>query len=172
MTGTPSRTATAYGGGPPRHSVADDTAMPRGYAGRQLQAKLWSEEHESHMRHMYDGRGSVAFQNPTVIRICMCRCGGYMERKSHVLPREIFLSACETGSERGIGAAVEEDLAVQGSVTLQTERTTRDARTGKRAREAARSTKGRKKSAESISRLRKAAKEEHVEMNRNGAFDE
>ena len=95
-----------------------------------------------------------------------------MEQKSHVLPREIFLSACETGSERGIGAAVEEDLAVQGSVTLQTERTTRAARTGKRAREAARSTKGRKKSAESISRIRKAAKEEHVERNRNGALDE
>ena len=61
---------------------------------------------------------------------------------------------------------------MQGSVTLQLERTTRDAKSGKRAREAARSTTDRKKSAESISRLREAAKEEHMEANRNGALDE
>jgi len=154
MTGTPSRTATAYGGGTTRHSVAGNTVMPRGYAGRQLQAKLWSEERESHMRRMYDGQGSVAFQNPTVIRISMCRCGGYMERKSHVLPREIFLSARETGSEKRHRCNRRTGPGRPRARDLGTERTARDAKSGKRAREAARSTMGRKKSAESISRSR------------------
>ena len=46
-----------------------------------------------------------------------------------------------------------------------------DAGFGEQTREAERSTKERQKSAESISCQRTATKEEHMETNRNGAFD-
>jgi hypothetical protein len=147
MTRTPSRTATAYGGGTTRHSVAAGAATPRGYVGRKLQAKLRSEEHKSHMRRAPDGRGRVAVQNPTVIWISVRRCGGYMERRSHVLPREICLFVCETGSERGLGTAVKEGPAGRGRVYSTLDQTMHDARFGEQTREAERSTKDRQKSA-------------------------
>jgi len=130
MTRTPSRTATAYGGGTTRHAVAAGAATPRGYVGRKLQAKLRSEEHKSHMRRAPDGRGRVAVQNPTVIWISVRRCGGYMERRSHVLPREICLFVCETGSERGLGTAVKEGPAGRGRVYSTLDQTMHDARFG------------------------------------------
>jgi hypothetical protein len=51
------------------------------------------------------------------------------------------------------------------------EQTTHYAESVKQTREAARSTKDRQKSAESISCQRTAAKEEQMETNRNGVFD-
>ena len=93
MTGTPSRTATAYDGGITRHSVMTRVTTPRGYVGRKLEAKLRMEQ------------------------------------------------------------------------------TTHNAGSGEQTREAERSTRDRQKSAESISRQRTAAKEEHMESNRNGAID-
>ena len=103
MTGTPSRTTTAYDGGETRHCVARNRATPRGYVGRKLQAKLRSEEHEAHMRQPKGGRGRVVVQSPIVIRTRGCICDGFMERKSRALPREICPSVWETGSERGLG---------------------------------------------------------------------
>jgi hypothetical protein len=81
MTGTPSRTTTAHDDGKTRQSVEMGKPMttPRGCVGRKLKAKLRSEEHKSHMRQSYDGRGRVAVQSPIVIRIGGCRCGGYVE---------------------------------------------------------------------------------------------
>lgn len=64
MTGTPSRTATAYDDGITRRSEADSAVTPRGYVGRKLQAMLRSEEHEVHMRQPKGGRGSLAVQSP------------------------------------------------------------------------------------------------------------
>ncbi|MCP4605334.1 MAG: hypothetical protein GY847_33245 [Proteobacteria bacterium] len=171
MTGTPSRTATAYGGGTTRHSVVAKAATPRGYVGRKLEAKLRSEEHEAHMRQSNGGRGSPAVQSPKVIRTRDCRCDGYMERKSRVLPREICLSVCEVGSDRGLGTAVKEGPAGRGRVYSTLEQTTHAAYTEEQTREAKRSTKDRQKSAESISCQRTATKEEHMESNRNGTFD-
>jgi hypothetical protein len=144
MTGTPSRTTTAYDGGTKRHSadagafLHEPSPTPRGCVGRKLQAKLRSEERESHMRRPYGGRGRLTVQSPKVIRISGRICGGYVERRSRALPREICLTAH---------------------------------RMWRRAREAARSTKVRQKSAESISCWRTAAKDEHEEKNRNGVFD-
>ena len=69
MTGTPSRTATAYDGGTPRYSEMAKVIAPRGYVGRKLKAKLRSEAHEAHMRHLHGGRGRVGVQSPKVIRI-------------------------------------------------------------------------------------------------------
>lgn len=172
MTGTPSRTATAYDGGKTRHSVEVNAATPRGYVGRKLQAKLRSEEHEVHKRQPNGGRGRVGVRSPKVIQTKGCICNGCMERKSRVLPREVCLSVCETGSERGLGTAVKEGPAGRVRAYSITEQTTHAARTGKQTREAARSTKGRQRSAESISCRRTATKEEHMETNRNGALDE
>jgi hypothetical protein len=68
MTGTPSRTATAFDGGLPRHSAGRDTKLalpaPRGFVERKLQAKLRSEEYEAHMRHVYGGRDCLVNQSP------------------------------------------------------------------------------------------------------------
>lgn len=69
MTGTPSRTATAYDDGTTRRPVSLENETPRGCVGRQLQAKLRSEEHKSHMRQSRIGRGHPRVQSPKVIRI-------------------------------------------------------------------------------------------------------
>ncbi len=61
MTRTPSRTATANDDGT---YVAPHICAPRGFVGRQLQANLRSEEHESHMRQYRAGRGRMEVQNP------------------------------------------------------------------------------------------------------------
>ena len=99
MTGTPSGTTTAYDNGNTRWSFEvgtflhePNTAKPRGYVGRKLNAKLRSEEHESHMRRQHDGRGRVGVQSPKVIRIISRICGRYVELKSRALPREVCLS--------------------------------------------------------------------------------
>ena len=152
MTGTPSRTATAYDDGNPRHSAIANATAPRGYVGRKLEAKLRSEEHEAHMRHPNGGRGRVGVRSPKVIRTEGCICDGCMERKSRVLPREICLSVCETGSERGIGTAVKEGPAGRGDAYPAAEQTTHNVRSVEQTREAERSTMDRQKSAESISR--------------------
>jgi len=171
MTGTPSRTATAYGGGTTRHSVMITIITPRGYVGRKLQAKLWSEEHEVHMRQPEGGRGSLAVQSPKSSGPNGCKCNGYVERKSRALPREICLSVCETESERGLGTAVKEGPACRRGATSTKEQTTHHAGFGEQTSEAARSTMGRQKSAESISCQRTATKEERMESNRNGVLD-
>jgi hypothetical protein len=156
MTGTSSRTTTAYGDGKTRHSAARYSATPRGCVGRKLQAKLRSEVHEVHMRQSQGGQGRVVVRSPKVIRTRGCICNGYVERRSRVLPREISPSVCETGSERGLGTAVKEGPAGRGRVYSTQEQTTHAARSGEQTREAARSTKGGLKSAESASCLRTA----------------
>ena len=177
MTGTSSRTTTAYDGGTTRHTVVEGaflhepSAMPRGYVERKLEAKLWSEEHKSHMRRSSDGRGRVGVQSPTVIRLDGRICGGYVERKSRALPREICLSASESEREKRKGASLVNRPGRPAEHAAGTERTACHAEIRSQAREAARSTKDRQKSAESISCQRMAAKEEHMESNRNGAFD-
>ena len=172
MTGTPSRTVTAYDSGNTRYSVTVNAIAPRGYVGRKLQAKLRSEEHEAHMRHPTGGRGRVGVQSPIVIRTRGCICDGYVERRSHALPREVCLLVCETESKRDYGAVVKEGLAGRGRMYSTAEQTTYAAELGEQTREAERSTRSRQKSAESINRQRTAAKEEQMESNRNGAFDE
>ena len=156
MTGTRSRTTTAYGGGTKRHSVARFRATPRGYVGRKLQAKLRSEEHKAHMRRSYDGRGRVGVQSPKVIRISGCICVGFMERKSHALPRESCLSACEVGREKRLWASRRNCPGRPREHAPGAERTACHTEIQPQAREAARSTMGRQKSADSASCQRTA----------------
>jgi len=156
MTGTSSRTTTAYDDGTTRHSAACYSVTPQGCVERKLQAKLWSEVHEVHMRQLQGGRGRVVVQSPKVIRTRGCICNGYVEQRSRVLPREICPSVCETGSERGLGTAVKEGQAGRGRVYSTQEQTTHAARAGEQTREAKRSTMGGQKSAESASCLRTA----------------
>jgi hypothetical protein len=162
MTGTPSRTTTAYGGGTKRHSVSvgaflhEPTEMPRGYVGRKLQAKLRSEGHKAHMRRSYGGRGRVGVQSPKVIQTSGCKCVGCMERKSHALPRESCLSVRKPEAKRGYGLAVKEIQAGRGACPRQRSEIARDAESGERTREAERLTKGRQKSADSGSCQRTA----------------
>ena len=171
MTGTPSRTATAYDGGQARRSVMTGVNTPRGCVGRKLEAKLRSEEHEAYRRHSTGGRGRVGVRSPKVIRPGGCICDGCMERRSRVLPREVCLSVCETGSERGYGHSRKRGPGRSGCAYPTQEQTTHHAGSVERTREAERSTRDRQKSAESGSRQRRSAKEEHMETNRNGAFD-
>ncbi len=68
--GTPSGTTTAYDNGITRCTfevgafLHEPTLKPRGYVGRKLYAKLWSEEHKAYMRQSIDGQGRVEVQNP------------------------------------------------------------------------------------------------------------
>ena len=111
MTGTPSGTTTAYDNGNTRCSFDEDASLrelsskPRGYVGRKLNAKLRFEEHEPHMRQRKGGQGHVGVQNPKVIQAPSCICGEYVERRSHVLPREICLSVWSEESEGGCGSS-------------------------------------------------------------------
>lgn len=98
MTGTPSRTATAHDDGTTRRS-APKTGAPRGWVGRKLQAKLWSEEHEPHMRQAKLGRGSIEVRSPKVIRITrlyMWRM--YGAKVTRLTPGD--LSVCSMRKER------------------------------------------------------------------------
>ena len=178
MTGTPSRTATAIGWRdhtPFRHRAAPKakpTVTPRGIVGRQLQAKLRSEEHESHMRHAHGGRGRVADQSPKSSGTGGCICGGYVERRSRALPRE-KLSVClrSRAQEKAQGRALPESSRPTEGARQSAGSEYACKRTRTQAREAARLTMGRQKSAESSNRPRTAMKEEHMASNRNRAFD-
>ena len=66
---------------------------PRGGVGRKLQAKLWPEEHEPHMRRLTGGREGIKTRSPMPPGSVWRICGGYVERKSRALPREVCLSA-------------------------------------------------------------------------------
>jgi hypothetical protein len=87
MTGTPSRTATA---------------SPRGEVGKKLYAKLRPEEHKP--QEASDRWASeLGISKPNVIRTDGRRCGGYMERRSRVLPREICSAARGRTRRRKVG---------------------------------------------------------------------
>lgn len=124
------------------------------------------------MRQPTGGRGRVVVQNPKVTQTSGCICGGYMERKSRALPREISLSVWNSGSDRGCGSSHKTSPGQLKGHALSMERTSCHARScALQTREAERSTMGKEKSAESISCRRTATKEEHKEMNRNRVFD-
>jgi hypothetical protein len=93
MTGSLSRTATAYDGGSRRRIRGGEARLAARVRGEEAAGKVpvrgtqtayeadvamgkgasWSKARKSSGRHV-------------------CRCGGYVERRSHVLPREICLS--------------------------------------------------------------------------------
>ena len=87
MAGTPSQTVTA---------------SPRGVVERKLEAKPRPEEHEPHMRRPSGGRGGQKTRSPMPPGPFGRRCGGYVGRRSRVLPWEICPCAERLGMLRGI----------------------------------------------------------------------
>jgi hypothetical protein len=126
----------------------EPTAMPRGYVGRKLEAKLWSEVHESYEAAKRWARARSS-PKPNVIR----NLRSYMRRICGAKVTRLTPGDLPVCSEIG---------NQWDSVSLQIQ---------VRTREAERSTMDRQKSAESMSCWRTATKEEHEEMNRNGAID-
>lgn len=158
MTGTPSRTATAYDDGQPRRSVLVRTDAPRGCVGRQLQAKLRSEERESYMRQSSAGRGRPRVRSPKVIRMrsVVYAADVWSEGHASYPGRSVSLFDSSEAVKEAVGVAVKEVPA--GQVGMACQRSERHAKTLQRVRtrETERRTKGRQKSAESASCRRKA----------------
>ena len=175
MTGTPSRTATAFDGGTTRHSVA--MVCPVGHrnaarvCGKEAEGKApvrgtriayeacarWARarrdpkpdvtrNRRAYMRRMYGAK--VTRLTPGGLSVCS-------DGRTRIR-RWASLRSCPGRSVRARNGA---------------ERTACNAGIRPRAREAARSTMGRQESAESSSCQRTAAREEHMEPNRHGAFD-
>ncbi len=104
MAGTPSRTATA---------------SSRGGVGRKLEAKPWPEEHEPHRRRPSGGRGGHKTRSPMPSGLVGRRCGGYVGRRSRVLPWEIWSPAERLAGSRGVAMCGQKSaeaivVAVQG----------------------------------------------------------
>jgi hypothetical protein len=87
MAGTSSRTATA---------------SSRGVVGRQLQAKPRPEAHEPHRRRPFGGREVHKTRSPMPPGSGGRRCGGYVGRRSRVLPWEVCRSAERLAMPRGV----------------------------------------------------------------------
>lgn len=157
MTGTPSRTATAYDDGPTRHSAAagaflhEPTAVPRGYVERKLKAKLRSEEHEAHMRRTSDGRGSKALQSPMSSGSAYVYATDIWSEGHASYPGRSVCLHGERNVNNGCGQAEEVVQAAIGSTPLLRSEECATRGIPSRAREAARSTRDRQKSADSTS---------------------
>jgi len=159
MTGTPSRTATAYDDGTTRRSESSKNDTPRGCVGRQLQAKLRSEEYESHMRQSRVGRGRPRVQSPKVIRISSVVYVADVWSEGHASypGRSVCLFDSKEAETEAVGVAVKEVPAGRGGMPRRRSERHASAFPRGRTREAARCAKGRQKSAESGSCQRTAA---------------
>lgn len=143
MTGTPSRTATAHDDGEIRRFVPKGT--PRGCVGRQLQAKLRSEEHEPHKRQSRVGRGRPTVRSPKVIRIpsVVYVADIWSEGHASYPGRSVCLSDTKEAKEEAVGIAVKEVPAGRGGMPRRRSERHADANLRGRTREAARCAKGR-----------------------------
>lgn len=125
MTGSPSRTATAYDGGPIRRFRGGNALLAVRVRGEEAEGKVPVRGTQiAYEAHVEMGKGAGWSETCKSSGFHVGICGGYMERRSHVLPREICLSVRHEKVKHG------------------------------RTREAARCTKDRQKSAESASRQR------------------
>lgn len=127
MTGSPSRTATAYDGGSIRRFQRVESLFAVRVRGEEAVSKVPVRGTRSaYEADVEMGKGAGWSEACKSSGFHVCTCNGYMERKSHVLPREICLSVRHEEVNHG------------------------------RTREAVRCTKDRQKSAESASRQRMA----------------
>jgi hypothetical protein len=127
MTGSPSRTATAYDGGSIRRFRGGNAPLAARVRGEEAEGKVLVRGIQiAYEAHVEVGKGAGWSEACKSSGLHGGICGGYMERRSHVLPREICLSVRHEEVNHG------------------------------RTREAARCTKDRQKSAESVSRKRTA----------------
>lgn len=125
MTGSLSRTATAYDGGSRRRFRAGDARLAARVRGEEAAGKvLVRGTQTAYEAGKVMGKGARWSEARRSSGLHVCKCGGHMERRSHVLPREICLFVRHGEVNHG------------------------------RTREAARLPMGRQKSAESASRPR------------------
>lgn len=177
MTGTPSRTATAPGGGATRHPDGPERRFcaapsPRGGVGRKLQAKLWPEEHEPYRGGRFGGRRrSVArspmSSGPTVVDTA----GGWSEGHASYPGR----SAClpwEQQHEQRVWANPRNRPGCRKVHARPAGAKKRATCCAPKAREAARSTIGRQKSADAkVAAAHGGERAEQEAPNRHEAFD-
>jgi hypothetical protein len=125
MTGSLSRTATAHDGGSRRRLRAGEARLAARVCGEEAAGKVPVRGTQTaYEAGKVLGKGAIWSETRRSSGRHVCKCGGHMERRSHVLPREICLSVRHGEENHG------------------------------RTREAARCTMGRQKSAESASRPR------------------
>jgi hypothetical protein len=177
MTGTSSRRQLHMNGGTTRHSVAAGAFLhepSRGAArvcGEEAGSKALVRGTRSAYEAAKDGRGRVGVRSPKVIR----NLWSYMRRicgakVTRLTPGGLSVCLASCVKKRLRSSRKRSPGRSSGTTRQRSER--RATRKQVQTREAARSTKGRQKAAESISCQRTATKEEHRELNRNGAFDE
>jgi hypothetical protein len=153
MTGTPSRTATASGGGATRHpdgATRRNCAVPspRGGVGRKLEAKLWPEEHEPHRGGRLGGRRrSVARSPMSSGPAAVDAAGGWSEGHAPYPGRSACLPL-EQEHEQRLRASRRNRPGCRRVHAPLARAKKRATCSGPEAREAGRSTTGRQKSAE------------------------
>ncbi len=176
MAGTPSRRQLHMDNGTTRYPIKAGAFLhePSREAARVCGEEVGGKAPVRGIRSAYEaspeGRGRVGVRSPKVIR----NPGAYMRRMYGAKVMRLTpggLSVClDTGAEMRLRNSRKRSPGrSSGTARQRSER--RATRNQYRTREAVRSTKDRQKTAESISCQRTATREEHRELNRNGAFD-
>ena len=92
MTGSLSRTATAYDGGSRRRIRGGEARLAARVRGEEAAGKVLVRGTQiTYEADTVMGKGAKWSEARRSSGHRVCKCGGYMERKSHVLPREICL---------------------------------------------------------------------------------
>ena len=137
MTGTPSRTATAPGGGATRHSDGPKRSLcaapsPRGGVGRKLQAKLRPEEHEPHGGGRLGGRRRSVARSPMSSGPAVVDAAGRWSEGHAPYPGRSACLPWEQQCEQRFGRAVEFVQATGRRTPVRLERTSVPGTVGRR----------------------------------------
>ena len=177
MTGTPSRTATAPGGGATRHpdgSTRRDCAAPspRGGVGRKLEAKLWPEEHEPHRGGRLGGRRRSVAKSPMSSGPAVVDAAGGWSESHAPYPGRSACLPLEQEHEQRLRASRRSRPGCRWKHASPARAKKRATCSGPRAREAGRSTTGRQKSAEAkVAAAHGGERAEREALNRREVFD-
>jgi hypothetical protein len=177
MTGTPSRTATAPGGGTTRHpdgSTRGDCAAPspRGGVGRKLEAKLWPEEHEPHRGGCLGGRRRSVAKSPMSSGPAVVDAAGGWSESHAPYPGRSACLPLEQEHEQRLRASRRSRPGCRWKHAPPARAKKRATCSGPRAREAGRSTTGRQKSAEAkVAAAHGGERAEREALNRREVFD-
>ncbi len=176
MTGTPSRTATAPGGGTTRYP--DGTVRgwtvpsPRGGVERKLEAKLWPEEHESHRGSRLGGRRRSVARSPMSSGPTAVDAAGRWSEGHASYPGRSACLPLEQGHEERPRASLRNRPGCREVHTLPVRANTCATCSVSGAKEAERSTTDRQKSAEAkVAAAHCGERAEREASNRREAFD-
>ncbi len=157
MTGTPSRTATA---------------SPRGGVGRKLKAKLRPEEHEPDTRRSHGGRGSVGARSPMSSGPANVDSAGTWSEGHVSYPGRSACSPLEHQHEQRLRASRRNRPGCRKAHARPVRAKKRATCCGPKAREAARPTMDRQKSADAkVAAAHGGERAEQEAPNRHEAFD-